>query len=57
VLQLTLMGKPAECRSAAGGVLEVRGEKYKVNVIDVDGQPASVVLENAHTGKKSTVPQ
>jgi len=57
VLELTLMGKTSECRTSAEGTLDVGGEKYKVIVIDVDGQPPSVVLENVHTGKKSTVPQ
>lgn len=57
VITLTLLGKPVECRVSTGGILDVRGEKYKADVIGVDGQPQSVVLENVHTGEKCTVPQ
>ena len=57
VIALTLLGKTTECRVSTGGVLDVRGTKYKATVIDVDGQPQSVVLEDVHTGEKCTVPQ
>lgn len=57
VLLLTLLGKTTECHVSAGGILDVKGERYKVTVIDVDGHPQSAILENEKTKEKYTVPQ
>jgi hypothetical protein len=56
VLTLTLGEKTREYRAAVDGTLEMEGEKYKVGVnLGVDGKPASVVLENVRTAKKTIV--
>ncbi|MEI8242898.1 MAG: Amuc_1099 family pilus-like system protein [bacterium] len=56
VLTLTAGARTAEYRVSAGGILDVEGQKYKVDVnLGVDDKPTSVVLENILTGKKSTV--
>ena len=56
VLMLTIGAKTTEYHVAAGGILEMEGQKYKVDVnLGVDDKPFSVVLENILTGNKSTV--
>ena len=56
VMSLTIAGKTTEYRVSTGGLLEMEGQKYKVDVnLGVDDKPTSVVLENVLTGKKSTV--
>ncbi|MFZ4395506.1 MAG: hypothetical protein ACOYOU_07750 [Kiritimatiellia bacterium] len=56
ILTLTIGDKTTEFRVCAGNQLDLGGQKYKVGVnLVVDGNPASVVLENIHTGKKTTV--
>ena len=56
VMTLTIGSKTTEYRVSAGGILELDGQKYKVDVnLGVDGKPVSVVLENVLTGRKSTV--
>ena len=55
VLTLTVGSKTTEYHVAAGGVLELDGHKYKVDVNLVDDKAVSIVLENVLTGRKSTV--
>ena len=56
VLTLTAGGKTNEYQVAAGGTLELEGQRYKVDVNPgIDSQHHSVVLENLSTAKKSTV--
>ena len=56
VLTLTAGTKTTEYRVSAGGILELDGQRYKVDVnLGVDGKPCSVVLENTLTARKSTV--
>lgn len=53
VFDLETAGTRAEYRVATGGVLDLKGQKYRVNVFD--DKASSVVLENILTGKKFTV--
>jgi len=56
VLTLTVGTKTTEYRVSAGGILELDGQRYKVDVnLGVDDKPSSVVLENILTARKSTV--
>ena len=55
VLTLTIGNKTTEHHVAAGGILELDGQKYKVDVNLVDEKAVSIVLENVLTGRKSTV--
>jgi hypothetical protein len=56
VLELALVGSTNTFTIPEGGYFDLKGQKYKVDVKDVDGQPPSVVLENTQTTKRFTVP-